>query len=71
MEDVKEFFWSGKKDGRKIALIRPDGTLWVAPDITPEEANTALRPVLGVAAKMFKKISDVRKDIQAIRDSIA
>ena len=71
MEGVREFCWSGKKDGRKIALIRPDGTSWIASDITPEEADTALRPVLDTAAKLFKKVSDVRNDIQKLRDSIS
>jgi hypothetical protein len=50
--------------GREVARIKPDGTWWIDPNITLEEMCTAFHPLLETAAKLLKKVSDVRKAVQ-------
>lgn len=63
MNPVNEMIFNPQ--GREIARIYPDGTWWMAPDITLMEIQTAFHPLLETAATLLKKSAECRQRHEA------
>jgi len=44
-----------KPSGREVVRIQPDGSAWVAPDITPQEAAATIEALATTAGAWYRK----------------